>query len=128
MLFKEGSSREVVEADPDVHLELDEKGIPSRLADEFNATSEFLECFEACEHRAKRFFVALYLLSKVEGKVSVFNYGRKTYLELVEKMKPIIQYEFPWKEPIQVLDVELLQSLVVIHNPLPCRMLQICSF
>ena len=26
MLFKEGSSHEVVEADPDVHLELDEKG------------------------------------------------------------------------------------------------------
>nr|MDO8098506.1 DUF2283 domain-containing protein [Candidatus Njordarchaeota archaeon] len=26
MLFKEGSSYEVVEADPDVHLELDEKG------------------------------------------------------------------------------------------------------
>jgi len=26
MLFKEGPSHEVVEADPDVHLELDEKG------------------------------------------------------------------------------------------------------
>jgi len=26
MLFKEGPSYEVVEADPDVHLELDEKG------------------------------------------------------------------------------------------------------
>jgi len=26
MLFREGPSREVVEADPDVHLELDEKG------------------------------------------------------------------------------------------------------
>ena len=26
MLFKEGASHEVVEADPDVHLELDEKG------------------------------------------------------------------------------------------------------
>jgi len=26
MLFKEGPSREVVEADPDVHLELDENG------------------------------------------------------------------------------------------------------
>jgi len=26
MLFKEGPSHEVIEADPDVHLELDEKG------------------------------------------------------------------------------------------------------
>jgi len=26
MLFKEGPSYEVIEADPDVHLELDEKG------------------------------------------------------------------------------------------------------
>jgi len=26
MLFKEGPSQEVIEADPDIHLELDEKG------------------------------------------------------------------------------------------------------
>lgn len=26
MLFKEGPSHEIIEADPDIHLELDEKG------------------------------------------------------------------------------------------------------